>query len=162
MQHESTAHIQEALEPVVASEGYELVDSRFVTEGGRRTLRLSIDKPGGITLEDCEKVSHAVGDLIDVKNLVAGRYSLEVSSPGLDRPLRTPEHYMQFVGERVNVILDKPLDGRRNFKGDLLEYRMATAEIVIRIDGQDYVVPHGLVERANLVPVFDKDKERRK
>jgi ribosome maturation factor RimP len=96
--------------------GYELV-ALDVRTGGKGLLRLYIDRPDGVNLEDCERVSHQVSGLLDVEDPIPGEYTLEVSSPGLDRPLRKAEHFKRFEGHEARVRLKLPRDGRRRFKG---------------------------------------------
>ena len=104
------------LEPEVEAMGYELV-ALDVRTGGKGLLRLYIDGPDGVNLEDCERVSHQVSGLLDVEDPIPGEYTLEVSSPGLDRPLRKAEHFRRFEGHEARVRLKLPRDGRRRFKG---------------------------------------------
>jgi ribosome maturation factor RimP len=104
------------LEPEIEAMGYELV-ALDVRTGGKGLLRLYIDRPDGVNLEDCERVSHQVSGLLDVEDPIPGEYTLEVSSPGLDRPLRKAEHFKRFEGHEARVRLKLPRDGRRRFKG---------------------------------------------
>jgi ribosome maturation factor RimP len=104
------------LEPEIEALGYELV-ALDVRTGGRGLLRLYIDGPDGVDVNDCERVSHQVSGLLDVEDPIPGEYTLEVSSPGLDRPLRKAEHFQRFEGQKAKVRLKLPRDGRRRFKG---------------------------------------------
>lgn len=97
--------------------GYELVEVEYTAQGRTPILRVYIDKRGGITLEDCTAASQLLNPLMDAADFMPGQYLLEVSSPGIDRPLRKPEDFERFVGEEVRVSTTVPTDGRRNFKG---------------------------------------------
>ena len=136
------------LEPAVATLGYELVELEFRAPGRGGLVRVYIDAEQGVTLDDCEKVSHYVNGILDVEDLVTGEYNLEVSSPGLDRPLRTLRHYADFVGEQVKVQLAVPLDGRRRFTGKLL--KVENEKILVDVDGQEFLLPLENIEKARL------------
>ena len=110
------ADLLNLLEPELEAMGYELV-ALDVRTGGKGLVRLYIDGPDGVNLEDCERVSHQVSGLLDVEDPIPGEYMLEVSSPGLDRPLRKAEHFQRFEGHEARVRLRVPRDGRRRFKG---------------------------------------------
>jgi ribosome maturation factor RimP len=110
--------IARLVEPAVEAEGYYLVDLEFKTDGGSGVLRLFIDKPaGGITLDDCEKVSHLLSPMLDAENIIEGRYFLEVSSPGINRRIKKRADFERFVGAKVKMHLSPPLDGRKNITG---------------------------------------------
>jgi ribosome maturation factor RimP len=142
--------------PLAAQEGLELVDVELGGAGGRQTLRLFIDKPGGVSLEDCSSVSRAVSAALDVEDPLAGAYDLEVSSPGLDRPLRTPEHFEKYKGEKVRVKTFGPVpecENRKTFVGTLQGY--SEGKVVVDVDGKVFHVPHAQVSKANVEPQFD-------
>ena len=142
--------------PLAAQEGLELVDVEIGGAGGRQTLRLFIDKAGGVSLEDCSSVSHAVSAALDVEDPIAGAYDLEVSSPGLDRPLRTPEHFEKFKGSKVRVKTFGPVaecENRKTFVGQLIGF--AEDRVVVDVDGKVFRVPHAQVSKANVEPIFD-------
>ena len=107
------------LEPEVENLGYELADLELKTAGRDGLIRLFIDKEAGIVIEDCEAVSRQVSTLLDIEDPLPGNYTLEVSSPGLDRTLTKPAHFLRFMGQDVRVKLRFPLDGRRNYRGAL-------------------------------------------
>ncbi|MBT8081158.1 MAG: ribosome maturation factor RimP [Gammaproteobacteria bacterium] len=138
------------LEPTITRMGYELVDleARLAGKGG--LVRLYIDKPDGIDLDDCEKVSLAVSALLDVEDPVPGNYNLEVSSPGLDRKLTKVEHFQRFAGETVKVQMRFPIDGRRRFRGTLVT--SDEDNIVVEVDGEPYRLPLKTIDTARLVP----------
>ena len=120
------------LEPTVERLGYELADLEVRVGGKSGVVRLFIDKPDGIGLEDCEKVSRAVSALLDVEDPLPGNYDLEVSSPGLDRTLTKIEHFQRFMGQTVKVKLRIPREGRRRFRGTLLS--VDDENIVVEVD----------------------------
>ena len=147
---QAAKQMAELLEPGVNALGYELLGLEYLSQGRHSVLRLFIDRPDGITVEDCERVSHQVSGVLEVEDPIKGQYTLEVSSPGLDRPLFKPAHFERFVGEQVQVRLVRPLDGRRKFKGQLLGLR--DGSVVIELDGEELVLPWEDIEKAQLVP----------
>jgi ribosome maturation factor RimP len=144
------------LEGIVAREGFELVDLELVTERGRTILRLFIDtvppgtKERGVSVDDCSKVSRVVGDLLDVEDAIDGPYDLEVSSPGLFRPLTKEAHFDRALGERVKVKTYEKIEGRRVFTGTLTKREGQT--IIVRVDGIEHALDLGRVAKANLEP----------
>lgn len=141
----------ELLEPEVESLGYELIDVEYRAGGRDGLLRLYIDHAGGVGLDDCEKVSRQVSALLDVEDPVPGQYTLEVSSPGLDRKLRTPAHFAQFAGQEIRVELHESVPGRRRYRGELRE---ADAErIVMQVDNEPVTLLLADIASARLVPV---------
>lgn len=142
--------IREVAERVAASEGMELVDVEMRGSPQRGLLRIFIDKPGGVTHGDCEVISNQVGAILEVEDLVPGSYTLEVSSPGLERRLHRAADFDRFAGKKVKLILKDPMDGRRQFTG-LLE-GIADGAVTVKSDeGQRFTVPLERIERANLV-----------
>lgn len=142
--------LRKMLEPTVERLGYELADLevRLGNKGG--LVRVTIDKPEGIDLDDCEKVSHAVSALLDVEDPMAGEYNLEVSSPGLDRKLTKVEHFQRFEGETVKITMRFPIEGRRRFRGKLLA--SDDKNIVVEVDGESHSLPLATLDTARLVP----------
>lgn len=140
--------------PVVNALGYELicVEHRL---GGRQRVRLYIDRPEGIGLEDCERVSLQVAGILDVNDLIPGEYVLEVSSPGDDRPLTKAEHFSRFVGQRIRIRTIAPVTGRRNFTGLLIGSTPQSIEI--DVDGQQMMLRLDQLEMAHLAPQFEKN-----
>jgi ribosome maturation factor RimP len=138
------------LEPAVERLGYELADLevRLGAKGG--LIRVFIDKPEGIDLDDCEKVSQAVSALLDVEDPVPGNYNLEVSSPGLDRKLTKVEHFQRFAGKTLKVQTRFPIEGRRRFRGTLVS--SDEENIVLEVDGESYSLPLKTIDTARLVP----------
>jgi len=148
--------VRQVAAPLAAQEGLELVDVEFGGPGGRQTLRLFIDKEGGVSLDDCTSVSRAVSAALDVEDPIDGAYDLEVSSPGLDRPLRTPEHFQKYAGERVKVKTYAPIsetDNRKTFVGQLLGFE--NGFVLVDVDGKVFRIPHAQVSKANVEPNFD-------
>ena len=141
------------LEPTVERLGYELVDLEVRLGSGNGLVRVFIDKPDGVDLDDCEKVSLAVSALLDVEDPVPGNYNLEVSSPGLDRKLTKPEHFQRFAGEAVKVQMRFPIEGRRRFRGTLVS--SDDENIVVEVDGESHSLPLKTIDTARLVPVVD-------
>lgn len=147
-QAETAAKLSELIEPFLRTEGKELVDLEFRRESHGWVLRLFIDQEDGITVEDCAQISRVVGDLLDVADVIRTPYHLEVSSPGLNRPLRKSDHFESVLGKIVEVRTLEPLGNRRKFKGVL---KMVEQDaITVHCDGQDYVIGLDLVERARL------------
>lgn len=138
--------------------GYELVACEWTTDEGRPTLKVFIDRDGGVGIQDCMRISGAVGDLIDVEELIDSRYHLEVSSPGLDRPLRKEPDFIRFVGEQVRIRTFEAQEGRRNFKGTL--EAVEDGIVTVRVDNTPFRVAIAAMERANLIYDFNKDLRR--
>ena len=142
--------IQKLLDPAIERLGYELTDLEVRLGGQGGLVRLTIDKPDGIDLEDCEKVSHAMSALLDVEDPVPGNYNLEVSSPGLDRKLTKIKHFQRFEGETLKVTMRFPIEGRRRFRGKLLSSN--EGNIVVEVDGESHSLPLTMIDTARLVP----------
>ena len=138
------------LEPTVERLGYELADLEVRLGGESGLVRVFIDKADGIGLDDCEAVSRAISALLDVEDPLPGNYSLEVSSPGLDRKLTKSEHFQRFMGHIVKVKMRVPVEGRRRFRGKLL----STDEnnIVVEVDGESHSLALAAIDTARLVP----------
>lgn len=136
-------------QPVLASMGFELVGVEFSPGRHHGLLRVYIDKPDGINVDHCAEVSHQLSALLDVENPIAGSYDLEVSSPGIDRPLFKPSHYERFVGERCRIKLSTALQGRRNFTG-VIKAADAT-EVTLQVDQDCFQLPYALIAKANLI-----------
>jgi ribosome maturation factor RimP len=140
------------VEPAVNAAGYDLVDLEFRRETHAFVLRVYIDllegEPGGVSHTDCERASRTLSAALDVADLIPMRYALEVSSPGLDRPLRRLSDFQKHAGERARIKLRDPLEGRRNFVGRLLG--AAEGIVHIDVDGRDFALPLTSVAKANL------------
>lgn len=133
--------------------GFELVGVEFVRAGKHSILRVYIDHENGIDVDDCADASHQISAVMDVEDPITTEYNLEVSSPGMDRPLFKSEHYALVVGEIITVKLSIPQDGRRNFKGLLLKCENDT--ILIKVDNDEFSLAIANIEKGNLVPNFD-------
>lgn len=145
------SRIEAALSGVLSSHGLSLVDLEYQREGRRWVLRLYVDKAGGVSVGDCQRVSHEAGDVLDVAGLIEESYDLEVSSPGLDRELRTDREFAWATGKDVKCWLREAVDGRTELTGVLVEAR--PEEIVVRpADGSPRIVARRQVARARLVP----------
>lgn len=145
----SEATISGLIEPTVNALGLELWGIEHVSQGKFSTLRIYIESDAGITVDDCEKVSRQVSAILDVEDPISGEYTLEVSSPGLDRPLFSLEQFESFAGSEVSVRLRSPLDGRRKFKGIITQ--VSEGAVCIEVDGETFSLPHAEVEKANIV-----------
>ncbi len=142
----------ELFEPVVDGLGYELIEIEHFPNPKHGVLRLYIDKEGGVNVDDCSTVSRQISALIDVEEPINGKFNLEVSSPGSDRPLRRLKDFQRFVGSLVKLKSVIPMDGQRNFKGRLLE---ATEEtVVIETDSEEISLPMSAIDKARIVPEF--------
>ena len=145
--------IEKSLKKTVARFGCEIWGVEFFSGGKRSRLRLYIDKPEGVTIDDCEAVSREVSDVLDVEDMFGGGYTLEVSWPGLDRILFKAEQFVANIGATVDVRLNFPCAGRKRFVGLLAEVEDARA--LVRLEDGEYVLPLENVQRARLVPQFD-------
>ena len=147
--------IREIAGRVAASEGIELVDVELHGRGPGSVLRIYLDKPGGITHQDCQMVSRQVGTILDVEDLMAGRYTLEVSSPGLDRRLIKPDDFQRFAGQQVKLLLRDSTGGRQHLQGRLRGLEEGKVQVDADVAGL-VCIPLGQVERANLIPEIGK------
>lgn len=141
------------LTPAVASLGFELWGLEFFQQGRRSVLRLYIDGPDGVGVDDCAAVSHQVSGVLDVEDPIAGEYTLEVSSPGWDRPLFSLAQFERYVGSTVAVRLASPLNGRRKYKGSV--HQVADGNVELLVDGVVVRVPFAAIDKANVEPDFD-------
>jgi ribosome maturation factor RimP len=146
------ATFAELFEPVVRSLGCELWGVDYRLQGKRGLLVVYIDKEGGVDVDDCANVSHQLSGLLDVEDLIQEEYVLEVSSPGMDRPLYSAEQYSAYTGSMIKVKLRRAYEGRRNFKGILKAVEDNTIQIVV--DDFQYDLPIEGIEKANVVPVY--------
>ena len=139
----------ELIEPSLLAKGIELVDVEFKKEGKNWVLRVFIDKEGGVTLEDCQKISSLVGDLIEVEEVIEPAYTMEVSSPGLNRVLKKEKDFIRFSGKKICVQCHAPLNGRKKFTGILKDFK--NQSIRLEVDGQLQIISINRVAKANLV-----------
>jgi len=132
--------------------GFDLIEIEHFPNPKHGVLRLYIDKEGGVTVDDCSAVSHQISALIDVEEPIRGQFNLEISSPGLDRPLRRLQDFQRFTGSLVKLKTMMPLDGQRNFKGRMLE---ANEEVlVLETDAEEISLPMSAIEKARIVPEY--------
>ena len=147
------ADMRKLLEPGVKAVGFELVDVELAGSHHNPILRVYIDSPVGVNVDDCARVSRQLSALLDVEDPLPGQYTLEVSSPGVDRPLVTPDDFKRFVGETIKVKMHVPLaGGRRNFSGRLVD--VAADHVVVEVDKEHFDLAFDSMERARLVPRF--------
>jgi len=139
------------LEPLLEAQGYELVDMEYRQEFGRYILRLFIDKPGGVNLEDCVHLTGVIGPFLDVEDVVPQEYNLEVSSPGLNRPLTKPQHFAQVLGQKIRLKARKPLSqpSKRVLKGRLVGVNEAAIELDVEATGRVWIA-FSEIAKANL------------
>jgi len=153
---ETKERLIELIEPLVESKGFELVKLDYMS-GKQGKLDLYIDREGGVTIDHCELISNAVSDLLDYHDPITHAYTLEVSSPGIERPLTKKEHFERFAGEKVKVKTSEDIAGRRNFSGTLAGAGENSVLIALE-DGNEAEIPLELIARANLwYPKQDKD-----
>lgn len=145
--------LTEMLEPTVESLSFELLGVEFVRAGKHSTLRLFIDHADGINVDHCAEVSRQVSAILDVEDPISTEYNLEVSSPGLDRPLFKLSHFENVIGQDVTVKLNVPYEGRRNFKGPLVAVE-DDGYVVVQVDAEQFALPIEMVAKANVVPKF--------
>jgi len=144
----------EILGPVIEDMGYELVYVRFLAERGRPILRFFIDKPGGVGIDDCERVSREIDTIIEVEEVVSGSYVLEVSSPGLDRPLFGPADYVRFEGKLAKVKTSEPIGGNKVFRGRITSPTDEGFTLVPDDAGENVFIDYSRVVKANLEVEF--------
>jgi ribosome maturation factor RimP len=150
MREAVASKIEEIAHRVTESEGMELVEVEVKGGGGSRFVRISIDKPAGVTHADCELVSKQVGTILDVEDVVpGGRYTLEVSSPGVERKLSKPSDFERFQGKKVKIGLRDPVDGRRHWEGTLAGFAEGRVALEVQ-SGHIMTFPFDQVEKANL------------
>jgi len=137
------------LRPAVEETGKELLGVEFISAGNHSVLRLFIDHENGIDVDDCAEVSRQVGAILDVEDPISSEYSLEVSSPGLDRPLFDKAHFEAVVDETVEVKISMPLNGRRKFKGKLVA--VDNDSLIVMVDNEEYVLVISNIDKAHLV-----------
>jgi ribosome maturation factor RimP len=145
----SVTLVTELIDATIQALGLELWGVELLQQGKYSLLRIYIEREEGVTIDDCEKVSRQLSALLDVEDPIAGEYTLEVSSPGMDRPLFSFEQYAQYVGSEVDLKLRRPVDGRRKFKGQIIKVSGDT--IVLSVDGTEFDLDYAEIEKANIV-----------
>ena len=138
--------------PVAEALGYELWGIEYLSHGKQSVVRIYIDSANGVNVDDCAKVSRQVGSVFDVEEPILGEYTLEVSSPGMDRPLFTLEQFQRYVGEQVKIRLRTSFEGRRKFSGQMTG--VENDDVVVAVDENEYLLPFELIEKANVVPSY--------
>ena len=144
--------LEEMLRPGIEALGFDLWGIEYQSHAKRSMLRIYIDAEAGISVDDCAKVSHQVSGVLDVEDPITGEYTLEVSSPGMDRPLYRLEQYAEYIGSDINIRLRIAFEGRRKFQGRLVA--IEGDEVVIQLDGHEYLLPFEQIDRAQVVPSF--------
>ncbi len=142
--------IEALLEPTVEALGFELWGLEYLSQGRHTILRLYIDGENGITVDDCAEVSRHVAGVLDVEDPITGEYTLEVSSPGVDRLLFRLDHYPAYIGEWIELRLRTPFEGRRKFKGTLKG--IEGEDVVVQVDDHEFLLPHSAIEKAQVRP----------
>lgn len=145
--------VYDLIEPILNDMRFELVDVEYLSDRGRWVLRIYIDRDGGVTLDDCAMVSGELGDLIDIKNFIEHEYVLEVSSPGLNRPLKKESDFIRVIGKKIKVKTRTPVDGRRNFTGILKDFK--ERKLTVEYEGGLVTLAWNDVEKSNLVYEFN-------
>ena len=145
--------LTELLDAPIVALGYELWGIEFIRAGKHSTLRVYIDHANGISVDDCAAVSHQVSALLDVEDPITTEYYLEVSSPGMDRPLLKPEHFARYIGQVATVTLRMAVNNRRKYKGTIKQ--VDGEMITLTIDGRDEILAFANIQQANLIPNFD-------
>ena len=148
MEREIVDRVRAIILPIVLNEGMEVVDIEYRRESGGWVLRVILDKEGGVTLDDCTRVSQEAGRSLDVEDIIPTSYTLEVSSPGLTRPLKTERDFMKYLHRLVKVKTVDPIGNRRQFKGRLL--KVSENGVEIQVEGRIFQIPLANVAKANL------------
>jgi ribosome maturation factor RimP len=150
---EILTRVRTLAEPILADGGLELVEVEFQRETHGWVLRIYMDKAGGVRVDDCQRVSEELGDHLDVEDLIDHAYHLEVSSPGLDRPLTRDADFLSFAGKAARITTREAVEGQRNFRGRLAGLRDG-AVLLDLDDGRRVAIPRGLIAKARLHPEF--------
>ena len=150
----SLQKLNELLQPLVEDLGYEFIGLEYNPNPKHSVLRIYIDHENGVGIQDCEIVSRETAALLDVKDPIRSHYNLEVSSPGLDRPLFTPAHFSEFTGSEVQINLFAPQDGRRKFSGPILS--AGESSVSIEQDGSEVTLDYDNIAKAKLIPDYEK------
>lgn len=150
--------LQDLLEPGAEALGFEVLAVEMTGSPGQSVVRVYIDGPEGVTVDDCARASHQFSAILDVEDPIPGQYTLEVSSPGLDRPLTKARHFQAVVGQQIRVKTDVALEGRKRFRGRLQCADSDSLEMLV--DGETYRIPLSRVAKARLVPEYDEFGEK--
>lgn len=157
MDNEIKEKIRQLAEPVVASEGMELIHVECIKMHSRWIIRLFLDKEAGITLDDCANISNQLGDIFDIREVINSAYTLEVSSPGLDRPISRDQDFVKYKNANVIVKTSEKIDGIKNFRGILTDFIEDAGQklVLIEIAGKVYRIPRQDIVKANLADAGD-------
>jgi len=150
--------LQELLEPGAEALGFEVLAVEMTGGSGQGTMRVYIDGPEGVTVDDCARASHQFSAILDVEDPIPGQYTLEVSSPGLDRPLTKARHFRAVIGQQIRVRTDTAIEGRKRFRGRLQDADEERLEM--EVDGETYRIPLSRVAKARLVPELEEFGEK--
>ncbi|WP_054994875.1 ribosome maturation factor RimP [Pseudomonas ficuserectae] len=145
--------LQDLLASVVVALGYQCWGIDFSSQGKHSVLRIYIDKEGGALVDDCAIVSRQISGVLDVEDPISTEYTLEVSSPGMERPLFTIEQFASYAGEQVKIKLRSPFEGRRNFQG--LLRGVEEQDVVVQVEDHEFLLPIDMIDKANIIPTFD-------
>lgn len=145
--------LTELFEAPVTALGFELWGVEFIRAGKHSTLRVYIDGPHGVSVDNCVEISQQISAVLDVEDPISSEYYLEVSSPGLDRSLLKIEHFQRYIGENATIVLRMAMNNRRKYKGTIKQ--IDGEMITITVDGQDEIIAFANIQQANLVPNFD-------
>lgn len=153
MSNKIASIVYEMVEPIAVEQGVELVDVEYVKEGGQYILRVYLDKPGGVTIDDCQQVSNVLSDLLDQKDPIPEAYLLEVSSPGIDRPLKKDSDFVRFAGQKVDISTYAPINGKKKkFTAELVG--LEDQKIVVLLDGERLALGRDQVSQVRLAVEF--------
>ncbi|MBN1847336.1 MAG: ribosome maturation factor RimP [Deltaproteobacteria bacterium] len=144
--------ITDLAEPILDETGYELVDVEYLSTHGKWVVRIYIDKAGGISIDDCVQVSRELGDLLDIKEIIEHEYVLEVSSPGVNRPLKKEKDFVRAIGQKIKVTTTTPINGRRHFLGRLEAFE--NGDLHLDINGTQVMLSWEEINKANIVYEF--------
>jgi ribosome maturation factor RimP len=150
--------VSSLVDGILRSEGMELVDVLFRREPLGWILRIFIDKPGGVTIADCSAISQQASDLLDVKDIIHHPYRLEVSSPGINRPLKKETDFERFIGEYITVKTTCLIENRKTFRGKLTGYH--DGSVCMEVEGKQLTIPYGMIEKANVDFPFNKPRKQ--
>ncbi|WP_428086838.1 ribosome maturation factor RimP [Candidatus Thioglobus sp.] len=149
-----TEKMTDLVAPVLEDMGYELVGIEYIASGKHSTLRIFIDTDNGIGIEDCEKVSHQLSAIFDVEDPIVGQYNLEVSSPGIERPLFNISHYQRFLGNDISLRMVRPISGQRKFKGSIGSVSELNNTIELVTELGPVTLDIDMIDKANLIADF--------
>jgi ribosome maturation factor RimP len=158
MDTKTIENTQTLIEPIVESLGFELVDIKVMPDRGRTILRILVDKPGGVNIDDCAKVSRELATHLEVSDPLPFAYNLEVSSPGMNRPIKKLADFDRFAGESVSITTSELIEGRRRFKGKNLGVNPED-QVVVNTDHGDIAIDFDLIEKAKLAPEIKFNKK---